>query len=183
VIYLPGFEPAAPEGADPSGDEWYTPPFILHWLGPIALDPCWAPGSHVRAAATIDQRRGGCGLAQQWDPVGAGIVFVNPPFSAAGRWLEKCRHEAARLAVPVVALVPAVPGDGPWAAQVWGRAAAVGFIRGRVDFTAPDLSVAQKGRGHALIVYAKPATAAALVQECQRRAAQHAQAPAWVCEV
>lgn len=182
---LPGFAPAPPEASDPSGDEWYTPAEILRWVGPIAFDPCWAPGSHVQPAACLDVSQGHCGLTDPWQPLGPGVVFCNPPFSAVRRWLARCREQSERLGGRVVvALVPAVPGDGPWVGEVWGKARLVGFIRHRVHFTGQDGSTASKGRGHALVLFCRdPFLADDFAAQVQARAAQHDQCPVWVREV
>jgi hypothetical protein len=179
---LPGFEllagPIAPDGA--AGDEWYTPAEILAWLGRIALDPCWSPSCAVKAAAVLDARRGDDGLAHPWAPVGAGVVFVNPPFSNTRAWLRRCRLQARVLGRVVVALVPAVPGDGPWRDEVWPEAVAVGFLSGRVEFTNPDGEIEQKGRGHALVLYGPEAACLAVARAISTRARKSALAPRWV---
>lgn len=187
-MMLPGMEPALPpvaaDGA--GGDEWYTMPWLLAWFGPIALDPCFSHKSHVRAACTIDLRRGEDGLTYEWDGVlqragnPPGIVFVNLPFSNTGAWLRKCRIEAARIGRVVVALVPAIPGDGPWHQDVWPYAPCVGNINGRVDFVNPDGRVDSKGRGHALILYGSEAACLALAHSIALASRGHAQSPVWV---
>lgn len=198
--FLPGMAPAMPHVADDgaAGDEWYTPAFILFWLGRIALDPCWSAASIVRATVTLDLRRGQDGLATCWRTAvaaflnhegatihrHAGIVFVNPPFSNCSDWLAKCANEAERGAGIVVALVPATPGDGPWHSSVWGRASWVGFLRDRVQFVNPKGRWETKGRGHALLVYGRDAAQVdAFVQQVAERAAGHPQAPVWVRQV
>jgi hypothetical protein len=185
-MMLPGMEPELPpvpeDGA--GGDEWYTPQFILDWLGPIALDPCYSHASLVKAAATIDLRKGEDGLLLPWGhklaEVGAGIVYANPPFSDTAAWLRRCYLQAQATGRIVVALVPAYPSDGPWVRNVWGCATFVGFIQGRLDFVNPDGRWAQKGRGHALVVYGKPFQASQFVQAVRVASAGHLQAPVWV---
>lgn len=187
-MFLPGMEPGLPpvkeDGA--AGDEWYSRQFILDWMGPIALDPCWSHCSLVKAAATIDLRKGEDGLTYEWDDKlraagnPPGIVFVNPPFSNAGAWLRRCWLQAQATGRIVVALVPAYPSDGPWCVNVWPGDPFVGFIQGRLDFMNPDGRWAEKGRGHALVVFGETQAALAMVAEIARRAAQHPQAPVWV---
>ena len=177
MLFPPDLPPVPADGA--AGDEWYTPKFILDWLPAIALDPCHSAASLVKAAATIDLRRGEDGLADPWEPHYQGIVFANPPFSNTAAWLRKCRVEAKRLRRVVVALVPAIPGDGPWHAEVWPHAYAVGYIAGRVDFVNPEGRVAEKGRGHALIVYGPEMDAQCAVYAIADAARKHPQAPVW----
>lgn len=162
----------------PGGDDWYTPPWLLAWLPPIALDPCASHLAAVQAAQRIDVRTGRNGLAESWDVPAPGIVFVNPPFSDTARWLAKCRIEGRRRVV--VALVPAIPGDGPWHDHVWGRAAWVGFLRGRVAFTAPDGHSETKGRGHALVIWGPRAEANAVRDHIAGASRRHTQRPWWV---
>lgn len=178
MSYLPGMEPnGAPSDAD--SDSWYTPPWLLAWLPPIALDPCYAEGSAVKAAATLDLRRGDDGLTQAWEPVGNGIVWVNPPFSNCGEWLAKCRQESKRLGNVVVALVPALAGDGPWHANVWGEAQLVGFLAGRVGFFDGSGRTETKGRGHALILYGRGEPCREVARHIALAAATHPRAPFW----
>ena len=186
-MFLPGMAPKLPpvpaDGA--AGNEWYTPQWFLDWLGKIALDPCYSHASHVHAACTIDLRRGEDGLTYEWDGVlrragnPPGIVFVNPPFDNTGQWLYKCRIEASRCGRVVVALVPALPGDGPWHSDVWDYAPVVGYVARRMDFVNPDGRVEQKGRGHAIILYGPEAEVRRTYKEIAQRARHHDQAPVW----
>lgn len=190
MALLPGLEPDIPavaaDGA--AGDEWYTPRFIVDWMGPIALDPCWSARSFVRAGAVLDLRRGDDGLADAWRPVGPGIVFVNPPFSNTSGWLRACRFWARVLDRVIVVLVPAFPGDNPWQVDVWPEADGarlVAHIAGRVDFVNPDGRVEQKGRGHSLLLYGPERACIEVAAGIARRALNHPQAPVWTrrCDV
>jgi hypothetical protein len=186
VSYLPGLAPVLPVVDDADGDCWFTPRWLLAWLGPVALDPCWCEASAVQAAVTLDLRRGDDGLASNWgsillgsaDP--PGIVYVNPPFSACGVWLAKCAAEARSIGRVVVALVPALPGDGPWHMSVWPSARWVGFLAGRVEFFGPSGRSEQRGRGHALVVWGPRVAAGAYVGEVAKRAMSHVRSPVWV---
>ncbi len=170
--------PPADIPTEASGDDWYTPPWLLAWLPPIALDPCACHLAAVQAAERIDVREGRNGLAEPWDVAAPGIVYSCPPFSDTAAWLAKCRQEGRRRVV--VALVPATPGDGPWHNHVWGRAAWVGFMRGRVAFSAPDGRSEVKGRGHALLIYGPRAQANATKDYICAAAVRHPQRPWWV---
>lgn len=179
-MMLPGLAPELlADGA--AGVEWYTPKWLLDWLPPIALDPCWSAASLVRAAAVIDLRRGEDGLTTPWEPIGAGVVFCNPPFDNTCSWLRRCRQESARTGRVVVALVPAYPGDGPWHSEVWPHAALVGWIAGRMQFRDPQGRTEQKGRGHALILYGPTGGAVEdVAYVIKARSLHHPQAPVWV---
>lgn len=179
MTYLPGMAPEII--SDASGDDWYTPPWLLAWIGHIALDPCWSAASAVQAAVTIDLRRGEDGLTTPWEPMlGDGVIFVNPPFSDTAAWLKRCRQESARLRSVVVVLVPAMAGETAWASQVWGHAAWVGFFRGRLSFFSPDGRSEPKGRGHALIIYGPRQAANEVRDRIAGEARRHPQRPWWV---
>jgi hypothetical protein len=136
--------------------EWFTPPEILQLverLGPVALDPCWAPGCAVRArtvytaeavAVAPDVLAGVDGLKLPWDV--PGLCFVNPPYGRGiGEWTSRCRTRVARrrlagfIPTPYTETVALVPArvDTQWFQDdcVPGRSAnAVCFLRGRVRF-------------------------------------------------
>lgn len=125
-------------GGDATSNEWYTPRWLLAWLPPVVLDPCWAPGSSVQALHKVDVREGRDGLALSWvdlvEPGTEGVVFCNPPYSDCATWVDKCAAEACYLQHTLVALVPAYAGDRYWHRSVWRQAAFVGFVAGRIKF-------------------------------------------------
>lgn len=177
--FLPGMAPGTPSA--PGGDSWFTSRELLSRLPRIVLDPCWEEGCAVVAAATLDIRRGQNGLTRQWEPgPGHGIVWVNPPFSNCGEWLAKCRQESRRLAHVVVALAPAVPGDGPWHQHVWGEAQLVGFLAGRVEFFDAAGTCETKGRGHALVLYGRREACREVAEVIARGFSTSLRAPFWV---
>ena len=128
----------------------------------------------------MDIRRGEDGLRDAWEVASSGIVYVNPPFSNASAWLNKCARESQRLRRVVVALVPAIPGDGPWHNEVWPGCPVVGFIRGRVEFRNPKGRMESKGRGHALCLFGSEYEAMLVAYPIADLAARHPQAPVWV---
>jgi len=121
-------------------DECYTPNWLVDLaeleLDGIDTDPCWAEGSHVRAAWQYDREADG--LVRGW----VGGVWLNPPYSNVGPWLSKAVRVSSE-GCRVVALVKADPSVGWWNRYVWPKADAVGFLRKRVAF---DGAYA-KGRG------------------------------------
>jgi len=72
-------------------DEWSSPREVVEPLdkavGGFDLDPCSGAESSPFAAATYTAAEDG--LAQPWN----GSVWVNPPYSAVGDWVDKA-HEA-----------------------------------------------------------------------------------------
>lgn len=161
-------------------DDFYTPKWLLAWLPPVGLDPCWAPKSNVHGCRIVfDLRKGMDGLAQPWllqDPKQE-IVWCNPPYSDCARWVARCREQSGRNTV--VALIPAKPGENYWHDHVWGAGCEVGFLRGRVRFDtvngpAKDCSTF----GLALVVWGH--RAAEVVGIIDARAKGHPQRPVWM---
>lgn len=87
-------EDAPASDVSPNADEWLTPPEIVaaasRSLGGIALDPCAETfrGGNVNAVGRFTKRDDG--LRRPWD---ARTVFMNPPRSEFGRWVEKLKEE------------------------------------------------------------------------------------------
>lgn len=86
-----------------------------------------------------------------------GHLWLNPPYSETGNWLEKCWQEAQQGA-RVVALIPSINGESYWGKYVLGKASEIIFINGRVAFELPDENgrpVPQSGntRGSCLVVF------------------------------
>lgn len=138
-------------------DDWCTPEDELEAvraLGEIALDPCWNPSAITapRKAYALDGVTHSLrdGLIRDWagdmrDELGAGVVFVNPPFSELDRWLAKCALTWDRLGddmygrppVSIVSLVPARVGH--WAiTDVIHTARFVAFRKNRTKFLHAD---------------------------------------------
>ncbi len=149
TLFLPGFEPPRPiatVGNDGAGDEWYTPRHIVRAvsqaLGGIDVDPCAAANSPVQANYCIDVRKGGDGLRDAWPP---GAAYVNPPYSDAAAWLQRC-HDEASSGRNIVALVPMRPETRAWWSHVWQAGAYVVQHRARLKFVANDGQTYGAGR-------------------------------------
>ncbi|NET45941.1 MAG: hypothetical protein F6K15_30420, partial [Okeania sp. SIO2B3] len=111
-------------------DCWYTPPEIVELvekvLGKIDLDPCSDDGKHIPATThyTITED----GLNQQWQ----GKVFINPPYSCPGKWIEKLLSEIDYSRVTeAIALLPAST-DTKWFTPLWNQP--ICFWKGRIKF-------------------------------------------------
>ncbi len=59
-----------------SSDEWYTPKYIIEYLGEFDLDPC-APVNPLWKTANIMYNKHDDGLTKEW----FGRVWLNPPYS------------------------------------------------------------------------------------------------------
>ncbi len=112
-------------------DEHLTPPELIAELGYFDLDPC-SPSPKVRPWDTALNHY--CleddGLARPW----FGRVWCNPPYGdGVYKWLDKLATHGNG-----VALVFARTETRGFHAQVWARADAVFFFKGRVKFYTID---------------------------------------------
>jgi len=106
-------------------EEWLTPPSILQELGYFNLDPCAAinqPWSTARTQYTIKDD----GLKQDW----IGRVWLNPPYGLkAAQWLARLADHGNGIA-----LIFARTETKMFFEQVWGKADALLFLKGRINF-------------------------------------------------
>jgi phage N-6-adenine-methyltransferase len=114
-----------------SSDCWYTPPHIIdkviEVLGEIDLDPCADDGLHIHARSHFTAADDG--LSREWH----GRVFMNPPYSCPGVWMNKLQSEvAAGRVTEAIALVPAAT-DTNWLNPVL-KSQPVCFWKGRIRF-------------------------------------------------
>lgn len=114
-------------------DEWATPPEIIAALGDFDLDPCamvTQPFPTARRSFTVIDN----GLIQAW----SGRVYCNPPYRASviGLWLGRMAgHNRG------TALIFARTETAAFFNHVWGRASALLFLAGRLNFYRPDGSL------------------------------------------
>ena len=114
-----------------NNDEWLTPPEIIKALGEFDLDPC-APHPDKRPwnMAKRHYHKEMDGLKQQW----FGRVWCNPPYGReAFRWLEKLHDHGNGIA-----LVFARTETIGFHEQVWNKADAIFFFKGRISFYKAD---------------------------------------------
>jgi len=113
-------------------DEWLTPKWITDSLGPFDLDPCspderrpWDTAK--RHIGLVDSNgKATDGLLATWD----GFVWCNPPYGRRTfEWLKKlARHGNG------IALIFARTETIGFHAEVWNKADAVFFFKGRLKF-------------------------------------------------
>lgn len=112
-------------------DEWGTPLDFYAMLDRefrFTLDAC-ATAIHAKCERFYSASDNG--LVQDWR---GERVFVNPPYSKAEFWMEKCYREAEKGTL-VVVLIPARTDTGWW--HRWAmKASEVRFVRGRLRFDA-----------------------------------------------
>ena len=133
-----------------SSDRWYTPPYIVELvvqvLGEIDLDPCADDGKHIsckRHYIACDD-----GLTKEW----GGRVFMNPPYSQPGVWMEKLQAEIKlKRVTEAIALVPAAT-DTKWLSPVL-KSQPVCFWTGRIKFLSEDYQPRNSARQSHVLVY------------------------------
>lgn len=105
--------------------EWLTPPEILRALGPFDLDPA-APVVRPWDMAARHYTKLDDGMAQPWE----GRVWLNPPYG------RETFHWLARLAAhgSGLALIFARTETQGFHEQIWAKAHAIFFFRGRLRF-------------------------------------------------
>jgi phage N-6-adenine-methyltransferase len=139
-------------------DTWRTPPAVLDLVrkvgcGNIGLDPCTDAANPTDALDFVCPPADG--LSVPW--LGHGLVFVNPPYSSATRWIAKCADEMSH-APPnpdedqIIALVPARVDTRWWHASAV-TACAVCFWKGRIKFLRPDGEKAQSATFPSAVLY------------------------------
>lgn len=127
-------------------DEWLTPPAIIADLGPFDLDPCAAtvpPWPTAKRMISLPAD----GLAEEWH----GRVWLNPPYGReTWRWMERLAEHGDGIA-----LTFARTETAGFFAQVWARADALLFVKGRLSFYRPggELAHSNSGAPSVLIAY------------------------------
>jgi hypothetical protein len=127
-------------------DEWLTPPHVLQALGPFDLDPC-APVSRPWPMAAHHYTAHDDGLKRPW----TGRVWLNPPYGReTARWMERLADHGNGVALIFARTETAI--FHPW---VWGHAAGLLFLKGRLHFHFTDgrRAAANAGAPSVLVAY------------------------------
>lgn len=136
------------QSANMGKDEWLTPPELIKLFGAFDLDPCSPkvrPWDTAKKHYTVDDD----GLFLKWK----GRVWLNPPYGReATRWLCKLADHGNGIA-----LIFARTETDMFFKQVWKRADALLFIRGRLYFHHVDgtAALANAGAPSVLIAYGR----------------------------
>ena len=132
--------------SDSYSDEWYTPKFIIDSLGEFDLDPC-APSVPIFKTAEVMYNEFDDGLAQKWK----GRVWLNPPYSRPliSKFMRRmAEHNRG------TALIFSRTDTELFQTEVFDKASAVKFLKGRIKFLRPDGTEAgTPGCGSVLIAY------------------------------
>ena len=108
-----------------NNDEWLTPPYIPRALGHFDLDPCQPinpPFTHASNGYNVIDN----GLIQDW----RGRVWCNPPY---GRETQKWNSKLADHGNGISLIFARTETIG-FHAQIWQRADAIFFFKGRLKF-------------------------------------------------
>lgn len=112
-------------------NEWATPQDFFDRLNTFylfTLDPC-ATSENAKCARFFTEAEDG--FMQPWAPE---RVFMNPPYGRAiGKWVKKAYEESLRGAT-VVCLIPARTDTKWFHSFIWGKAANIVFVQGRIKF-------------------------------------------------
>lgn len=112
-------------------DEWATPDDVFNALDEefhFNLDPCaTARNAKCERYYTILND----GLKQDW---GGSVVFCNPPYSEAAKWVEKAYRESQKPNTVVVMLIPSRTDTRYFHDYIWHRSE-IRFIKGRLRFS------------------------------------------------
>ena len=108
-----------------NNDEWLTPPSVIDALGTFDLDPC-SPIERPWDTALSHYSELDDGLASQW----SGRVWCNPPYGRETfKWLSKLAEHGNG-----VGLIFARTETIGFHEQVWAKADAIFFFKGRLKF-------------------------------------------------
>lgn len=127
--------------ASSESDEWGTPPWLFDWCsehwGDFDLDAAASDSSCLHPnyyTAETD------GLLQPW----TGRVWCNPPYSKAGEFAQRAAGHAQEGGHALL-LLPARTDTHWFHDWVFGRAAHLVFLRGRIPFVDPKTGKERAG--------------------------------------
>jgi phage N-6-adenine-methyltransferase len=129
-------------------DEWLTPPELIKSLGSFDLDPC-APINRPWKTSSAHYNKNDDGLSKDW----FGRVWLNPPYGRKQieTWLKKGADHGN-----TIALIFARTDTAWFFNQIWERADAVLFMKGRIRFYHVDgTRGGSPGCGSVLVAYGK----------------------------
>ncbi len=138
-------------------DEWLTPPSLIENLGTFTTDPC-SPIDRPWDTAQFHYSIEDNGLSLGWP----GRVWCNPPYgSRTGEWLDKLAKHGNGIA-----LIFARTETKMFFDQVWDKADALLFIKGRLFFHYVDGSRARTNAGAPSVLVAYGLNNAQVLKEC-----------------
>lgn len=137
-------------------DIWLTPKYIVDALGTFDLDPCAAP--YPRPWDTAKEHWTEDGLDRPW----FGRVWLNPPYSEIGRWLDRLVDHGNGIAIAFART------ETRWFIdKVWSKATGCLFLWGRPKFCRPDGTPGRSNSGGPVVLIAYGRTNAKILHECE----------------
>ena len=146
------------EGKTETGtDVWLTPPYIIEALGEFDLDPSSPIHRHWNTAkkhyTIIDD-----GLKQEW----SGRVWCNPPYGReCVKWLKKCAEHGNSMT-----LIFARTETRMFFDEVWDKASAILFLKGRLKFYNTEGVQAKASAGAPSVLIAYGDNNAEILRDC-----------------
>lgn len=130
-----------------NNDEWLTPPEIIKSLGDFDLDPC-SPEKRPWDTAKRHYCKKRNGLRLPW----FGRVWCNPPYGKSTfKWIKKLHHHGNGTA-----LIFARTETIGFHSEIWEKADAIFFFKGRLKFHYIDGSVKNTANAPScLVAYGK----------------------------
>ena len=114
--------------------EWFSPEFIIEGarnvMGTIDLDPCSCAAANERVKATEYYCKENDALDHEW----FGTVFLNPPYTGVGKFINKLLESNIDQAVILVNNAT----ETQWFKKLMEKASAIVFLTGRLHFIRSD---------------------------------------------
>ena len=108
-----------------NNDEWLTPPEIINSLGEFDVDPC-TPINRPWDTALIHYNKNDDGFTKEWH----GRVWCNPPYGRETfQWINKLAAHGNGMT-----LIFARTETIGFHSEVWNKAYAIFFFKGRLKF-------------------------------------------------
>lgn len=138
-------------------NDYQTPAWIIDALPEFDLDPC-SSEFQQKQIAPVTYTKKDDGLSKEW----AGRVFCNPPYgNATGDWLKRCADHGKAIALTFARTDTAMFHE-----QVFLRASALLFIRGRLKFYSTRRMSDKGGSGAPSVLIAYGEEMAELLEKC-----------------
>lgn len=132
--------------------DWCTPKEVfdlVREIAPIRLDVCTNSNNPAKADQFYTPHDDG--LVKSWMPFEPGVIWCNPPYKYAAKWVQKAGEEAQRIATSpvgagtgIIMLIPARPDTKYWHDNIFTTASKICFIKGRLKFVDPVTSTPHK---------------------------------------
>lgn len=132
----------------------FTPPAIVQAIhsafGKVDLDPCAHSRSPMQADNQIRKETGGDGLNEKWE---GRLVFVNPPYSCASKWLAKVNAEWDKGKIETLLCLSNAKTDAVALHEALRRGAWVFLCQGRLKYIKPNGTSEPSSQASMMIAY------------------------------